>query len=201
MSLAMESSTDLSLIGSLFTDPTNVERGKYFLDKYKPVILQVLSSKGLTGANAEDAFQDVMRKMLVGYKRFTRHGGGGFRSWLRCIAFSAAMNWYKRNPKLNDKTAQALGKTITLISTKEYQIELYEISLCRAKLEFHEKTWEMFVEAKMKGYPAKEVAKKMRVSHLTVYGAVRRISARLREIYQLLDDMNKPVPRPDRPES
>ena len=110
---------------------------------------------------------------------------------MRCIAFSAAMNWYKRNPKLDDETAQALGKTITQISTKEYQIELYEAALRKAKLEFHEKTWDMFVQAKMLERPAKEVALNVGVSPLTVYGAVRRVRARLREIYRLLDEMNR----------
>lgn len=175
----------------MFTDPTNIERGKQFLDKYKPVILQVLGRHGLTGANAEDVLQDTMRKMLVSYQGFTRAERGGFRKWLRCIAFSAAMNWYKKNPKLDDATAEALVKTLTESSQKEYHIELYELAMRRAKLEFQESTWEMFIQSKLLERPAKDVAAEMGVSPLTVYGAVRRVTKRLREIFRALDDANR----------
>lgn len=191
MSATFESSTNLSLIGALFTDPTNIERGKTFLGRYKPVVLQVLGKHGLSGANAEDVFQDTLRKMLVSFQNFTRAEHGGFRKWLRTIAYSAAMNWYNKNPKLDQAAAEALNKTLVESSQKEYHTELFELAMRRAKLEFQESTWQMFIQTKLLERPAKEVAAEMGLSPLTVYGAVRRIKKRLREIFRALDDANR----------
>lgn len=191
MSLSSDSSTNLSLIGSLFTDPGNLDRGNAFLERYKPVIMGVINRQGIQGADAEDILQDVFQKMLKGFKDFNRRGSGGFRAWLRSIAFNTSMDWFNKNSKLDAETAKIIGKSLTQLVAHEYEVELMEAALRKARLEFHPRTWSMFIMNKFEHVPAKEVAQKLGVSVLTVYSATQRISMRLREIYNILDGMNE----------
>lgn len=181
------SSTHMSLIGALFTDPGDVERGTAFLDKYRPIILGVARDHGLNSSDAEDVVQDTLQKMLAGFRNFSRTHKGGFRTWLRTIARSATINWFNQNPKLDAATAESISKSLSQSLTREYETDVMEAAIRKVRLEFHPRTWAMFEQTRLEGRSAKVVADQLGVSVLTVYGATQRVGNRLRELYTLLD--------------
>ena len=185
------SSTNLSLIGNLFADPSNIECANRFLDKYRPIILGMVNQHRLKPDDAEDVLQDVLHKMLAGYKNFVREKPGAFRAWLRVIAFSATMDWFNDHPRLDMPTAVALGKSVVQSFTRDYEGDLMEVAMRKARLEFHPKTWSMFEMIRIEGLPTGDVAKRLAVSVLTVYGATYRVTGRLMELYRLYDEINQ----------
>lgn len=187
MTNSENSSTHMSLIGALFSDPGDIEKGTAFLDKYRPLILGVARDHGLSESDAEDVVQDTLQKMLNGFRNFNRQQKGSFRKWLRTIARSATINWFNHNPALDPATAEAIGKSISQSLAKEYHTEVMEAAIRKARLEFHPRTWTMFEQARLEDRPAQEVADELGVSVLTVYGATQRVGNRLKELFTLLD--------------
>ena len=66
-----------------------------------------------------------------------------------------------------------------------------EVAMRKARLEFHPKTWSMFEMIRIEGLPTGDVAKRLAVSVLTVYGATYRVTRRLMELYRLYDEINQ----------
>lgn len=181
-----ESSTRGSLLGFLGGTALDGESASRFLAKYSPAILAVVRRHGIDGQDAEDVFQEVMRKLLQGFHTFHRRGSGSFRAWLRCVSGSACVDWLRGSRRISRAVAAAVGKALATGAERRYEVELMRSALMKARLEFHQRTWEMFELAKIDGRPAREVARKLGVSVFTVYGATQRVSRRLNEIFDIL---------------
>lgn len=181
------SSTHMSLIGLMFSNPADCATGNAFLERYRGTILSVIHSHGLRGPDAEDVLQETFQRLWTGFDGFRRERRGGFRAWLRTLAFSATMRWYQKNPRMDAQTAEALARNIQKNLIESYDLELADIAIKRVRLEVNPRTWEMFERTRLNREPAKEVAASLGVSVLTVYSASQRTGRRLAEVFSQLD--------------
>jgi RNA polymerase sigma factor (sigma-70 family) len=186
------SSTNMSLIGAMFSTPEDVEVGLAFLERYRPVILRVAHSRGIRGQDADDVTQDALRKMLAGFHNFQRLRKGSFRSWLRSIAYSATVDWVNGQPRLTRQLAEEMAREIPRSLAMEYETEVMEAVIRKLKLEVQPSTWDMFERTRILGQPAREVADSQGVTVFTVYKSTHRVGKRLQELYALFDRMGDP---------
>lgn len=191
MTLPMESSTRQTLLGFLAGNKTDLETVQVFLDKYQPKILQVVRRHGIYGHNAEDLVQEVLQKIFQSFRNFQHRGNGSFRAWLRTVSHSVCIDWLRTSPRFTYELLEDVEKSLTREAEDHYAVELMQSALLKARLEFQQRTWEMFELSKIHGKPAKEIASHFGVSVLTVYGATQRVSRRLNEIFDLLNRLQQ----------
>lgn len=189
MTSSEQSSTNMSLVNALFSNPEDVEIGLAFLEKYKPIILRVVNTHGLSGQDADDVAQETLRKMLTGFNNFQRVRRGSFRAWLRTIAYSATVDWFKDQPHMTEQLAEEIAREIPRSLAMEYETEVMEAAIRKVKLEVQPTTWEMFERTRILGYTGREVADALGVKTYTVYKGAQRVANRLRELYHLFEGM------------
>lgn len=187
MSNQDSSSTHMSLLGDLFTAPDDIEAGTLFMNRYRPLIQRVIRARGLDDDSVEDVTQETLRRMLASFDQFSRRGSGSFRAWLRSIAFSATVDWFRGQARLNREVALECAAEIPQAMRQDYQTDLMEAAIRRVKLEFHPRTWEMFERTRMGREPARQVADSLGLKVATVYNCAQRVTDRLRELFNLLD--------------
>lgn len=191
MSESDHSSTHMSLINSLFSHADDVDVGLTFLEKYKPLLLGVARSRGVRIEDAEDIAQEALKKMLAGFHHFQRERKGSFRAWLRSIAHSASVDWFRNQPKLEVQLAEEIAQEVPRALAYEYQTDVMDAAIRKVKLEINPRTWAMFERTRIEKEPGKQVADEMGLSVLTVYNGAKRVANRLRELYELFDKMSQ----------
>jgi RNA polymerase sigma factor (sigma-70 family) len=186
-----QSSTHMSLLGALFSTPDDMDSGTRFMERYRPLIEGVVRSRSIKGADLEDVTQETLRRMLARSQGFQRLGRGSFRAWLRTIAHTATVDWFRGQSKIPATLALDFAREIPAALATEYQTDLMEAAIRKVKLEVHPRTWEMFERTRMNREPAKAVARDMGVSLVTVYNGAQRVTNRLRELHDLFDSMHQ----------
>ncbi len=186
-----QSSTHMTLLGLLFSTPDDMDAGTRFMDRYRPLIEGVVRSRGLQGPDLDDVTQETLRRMLASWQGFQRLGSGSFRAWLRTIAHSATVDWFRGQSRLPDTVALDFARQIPAALATEYQTDLMEAAIRKVRLEVHPRTWEMFERTRLNREPAKAVAQDLAVSLVTVYNGAQRVTNRLRELHEQFDRMHQ----------
>lgn len=181
----------MSLVCGLFSHPEDTAIGLAFLEKYKPLLMNVARSRGLDETNAEDVAQEALRKMLVGFKQFQRERKGSFRAWLRTIAHSSTVDWFRGQARLEKTIALECAREVPAKIAVEYQTDLMEAAIRKVRLELHPRTWEMFERVRLNREPARVVAESMGLRLVTIYNGAQRVNDRLRELYNQFDQMHQ----------
>lgn len=181
------SSTNLSLIQESILNPENLEAGTQVYEKYAGIIAKAVRSQGVSGPEVEDIVQETLQRMLSGFWQFNRRRRGSFRAWLRRVARSAAVDWLRKNPRMDGPTARAVGHTVAMSLVHEYDVDLMEIAIRKVQLEVHPNQWTFFEKVRVKGFSAKEVAAEAGLTTFAVYKAAQRVWERLQKISRELD--------------
>ena len=113
-----------------------------------------------------------------------------FRRWLFRVARNVVVTFLtrqSRQPKLLDDRQMAEAAVGTLLKTaesdlfdEEYQRQVLAWSMEQVRHEFHDTTWQAFVDTTVNGRAIPDVARDLGMSPGSIYVARSRIIARLR---------------------
>lgn len=156
---------------------------------YNPLVRFWAGRRGVTGADADDAVQEVFRVVAVGLVEFHRdRPGASFRGWLRGITRFVLL----RHANQTARHPPAAGGTTALRDLHVIPAEpadddppeeigaLFRRGLELVRSEFEPRTWQMFWEHTVEGKAVADVATAMSTSTAAVRQAKYRVLTRLR---------------------
>ena len=171
-----------------------------FLQDYGPMLYRFVRSRGLQDADAADIVQDVFRRVGTAINRLEYDKEkGGFRAWLFTITRNRLYTYFekrKRTGPTGNDTAQ-----LELLSqspddrnelSEQWELEhlrsLAAIAMETVREHSDPKTWSAFRITAVDGRSAAEAAKELSMSTGAIYVAKSRVSARLRDEIQRLQN-------------
>jgi RNA polymerase sigma-70 factor, ECF subfamily len=174
-------------------DQGNHQAWGYVVERYRPLLVGFGCRMGLNPTDAEDAAQTILMEFARGY------GNGGYdrskgrlRQWLFGIARKQIANCKRRRspehtPQRDTRTTaffDRLPDEGQFASAWEAQWETFvmERALELVRAEVTTQTMDAFHLFAILGRPACDVAGELGISENAVFGAKRRVLARIREI-------------------
>jgi RNA polymerase sigma-70 factor (ECF subfamily) len=174
-------------------DPRNDTVWTSFTERYRPVVVGIARRAGLTAADAEDVAQQTLLAFAGAYRegKFDPRRGR-LRHWLCGIARTTTRNWARQQRRplaALDPEEPADGDRFAELWEEEWREAVLRQCLGEVRREVHETTFRAFVEFALEGRPAGEVARELGISENAVFGAKRRVMARIRELRPLMDEI------------
>lgn len=191
--------TSTSLLQAL-AEPGNEEAWTRFLERYHPVIVGFAGHLGLGPQDAEDAAQNTLLAFTRAWRagRYDREKGG-LRAWLFGIARNQVRSALRRNAKDRCLGGQAdPGELLEEVPdgadpearwNREWHNAVLRQCLLEVRHEVEPRTYEAFRLFALEEIPASEVATRLGMTANAVFGAKRRVVARIREIMPLMEDI------------
>lgn len=168
----------------------NSEAWQRLIQLYGPLVNAWLRRSGLQKADLDDCHQEVFRAVVANIDRFERSRMGSFRSWLRTIAGNKVIDHHRRAIRHpagdgGSDARQFVEQLPDPFAADELE-EAQEVQSLRmraleiVRVEFEERTWQMFWLVAVEDQTPADVAEKMNVSPAAVRMAKSRVLARLR---------------------
>lgn len=162
-----------------------------FLLLYEPLVLRLMRGQGLQDSDARDTTQQVLLRISGAIESYQPDGAeASFRRWLFRVARNVVVTFLmkkSRQPVLmpDDQVAEVLDSKLAVseesdLFDHEYRQQVLAWATEQVRREFHDSTWQAFVETNINGRPIAEVACELSLSPGSVYVARSRIIARLR---------------------
>ena len=171
------------------------------LTYYEPFVAKVLGSMGFTGANLDDAKQQVFVRLWKGLESYDRDPERAkFRTWFARLIRNTALNIIRSRkreptgPSIDDDSygpAAHLADEAEVESRveQEWQRYIVELAMERAAKVFSENAVQVF-KLSLEGKPVDEIASTLHIKPNTVYILKHRVkTVLLREIHQLKHDL------------
>jgi len=164
-----------------------------FYDIYQPLIVRLVTQRGLQDSDAREVAQEVLVSVSKAIGRWDSDPDrGSFRGWLSRIARNLVINFLirqSRHPRgtgnsdfarwLDEIPAPDLGESRLFDLEQRRQLFLWASSEIQS--EFRESTWQAFWQTSVEGREVPQVSKDLGLSAGTIYVARSRIMKRLRE--------------------
>ena len=184
--------TRVSLLVRL-RDPRDGAAWAEFVGLYGPLVYGYLRKQGLQDADAADLSQEVLAAVARGIGRLEYDPQrGAFRNWLFTVVRRKAANWRRartsRPEVRNDPEAERLleGCPAPEAGEAEWQAEwrqrLFAWACEQVRRDVTAVTWQAFWKTAIEDQPGKQVADDLGLTVAAVYGARRRVLARLKEL-------------------
>jgi RNA polymerase sigma-70 factor, ECF subfamily len=178
-------STHSSLLLRL-RSPHDSEAWSRLVHLYAPLIRRWVARLSLEANQTEDLVQDILLLLVEKVSEFIRQRPGSFRAWLRTIATNKALDYLRRQKKLElTSKLEALESTLEnpaqWISEQEYRTILAQNALRLMSNSFSEVTCRAVWEHVAQGRSAAEVAAELGITENAVYLARGRVLKRLRQ--------------------
>jgi RNA polymerase sigma-70 factor (ECF subfamily) len=183
--------TRISLLARLRTDPNDQAAWAAFVDRYGPQIYAWCRHWKLQEADAQDVAQNVLVKLARVLPGFVYDANRSFRGWLRTLTHHAWSDFIAEqqqgvrgagDTRVLDllQTVQARDDLILRLESA-FDRELMEraMELTRVRVEPH--TWEAFRLTALEGLAASEAAAQLGMRVGTVYQARSSVQKLLRE--------------------
>ncbi|MBN2562226.1 MAG: sigma-70 family RNA polymerase sigma factor [Phycisphaerae bacterium] len=195
----MDTVTSLTLLEGL-TDPQNKAAWQRFMGRYQPMVLAFAHRLGLDDNDSQDASQDTMMAFVEGYRRgaYDRKKGR-LRSWLFGIAYRKVQDVQRakgRELVMSDKSdATAFLDSVKAPETaqevweQEWQRAVLRECMSEVEKQFDSTTLQAFGLYVLDECPAEQVAERLGLSRNAVYIAKNRVTSRLRELRQRLEEI------------
>ena len=162
---------------------------------YTPLLYQWCARSALQGADADDVLQEVFRAAATHLDGFRRdRPGDSFRGWLRVITRNMILLHFRksgRQPEAGGGTdalarLQEVADPLSVALPDEVDAEVEMDGLRRraldlVRVEFEERTWQMFWQTFIEDRSPVDVAADMGVTPAAVRKAKSRILHRLKE--------------------
>ncbi|HRP62155.1 MAG TPA: sigma-70 family RNA polymerase sigma factor [Phycisphaerales bacterium] len=166
----------------------NATAWREFQSRYGGMLLRFCRSLGLQHADAEDAVQAVLSKLVAGLSTFQYdRNRGRFRDYLfRCArtAIFDLKSGQKRaaNPVVhhNGDVHHAHDHALEAAFEREWVNHHYRLALMHVRASMDPRSIAVFEEALM-NRPARQIAESMGMTENAVYKALQRVRDRLRE--------------------
>ena len=184
-------STSLTLLQRLRDNEPDAWR--VMVGLYEPLVRHWCGRRGVRGADAEDAAQEVFRAAASGLARFRREQpGDSFRAWLRGITRNVLLQHFRRAAS----QPQASGGTDALLRINEVSQDdppaededppseldaLRQRALELVRAQVGERTWQAFWLVAVEGQAPADVAARFGVSPNAVRLSKSRVLRRLKE--------------------
>lgn len=208
--VAPDGATSLTLLQRLRADDATAWSRLVHL--YGPLVRFWVGRAGVTGADADDASQEVFLAVSKGLANFRRdRPGDTFRGWVHGITRHVLL----RKARQNQRQPVAAGGTEAqrlLASVADASLDaddaddpqteksaLYHRGLELVRGEFEPRTWRMFWDHVVGGRTPADVAADLGVSSAAVRQAKSRVLRRLREELGDLIDLTGGTVEPDAP--
>jgi len=170
------------------------EAWRTFDKRYKPIVIRVAQRQGLQLATAENFSQDVMMGI---HKTFHTYdpSRARFRTWLfkvvrnrlsSCLAKLSQCEKQPDSSSVFNRLPDSGATTPDRVFEEEFQKAVWERcqEACR---NLSPNTWQAFLYVTKEELPAKEAAKRLRISENAVFQAKRAVLRRLRQCEALYD--------------
>jgi RNA polymerase sigma factor (sigma-70 family) len=180
-------------------DAQDASAWKRFVDLYSPFIYNLCRRRGLQPADAADVVQEVMRRVAVAISRFQYDPHvGSFRSWLFSITRTSLTDYLRRRHR--QPVGSGRSSVLRLLEAlpepgetaddyeASWEQHLLDIAIQEIRGEFEPSTWAAFWATTVENRPAKHVAAELGRSLGAVYIARSRVTARLRDAVQEIDE-------------
>lgn len=177
---------------------------------YEPFVSQILGAMGFTGAELDDARQQVFFRLWQNLRQYTRDTDRAtFRTWFARLIRNTALNIFrskKREPSGPSFDDKASGQELFLADDpdiearieQEWQEYIVELAFERARSKFSGHAVEVF-RLSLDGNDAEDIARKLNIRINTVYILKHRVKTVLINEIQLLTRDLEPSEQP--PES
>lgn len=166
---------------------------------YGPLVYRLARRKGLQPADADDLVQEVLVAVSRSVEKWLhRPDRGRFRAWLFRIARNTAINFLTR-PKHRPQSrggSDAANELQQLPASDdesqefdvEYRREMFRWAARQVRDAVTDKTWQAFWLTTMEDRAIADVATELGMTTGGVYIARSRVTARLRELVQQLEE-------------
>ncbi len=195
-----EPSTRGSLLLRL-RDVSDAESWSEFVSCYAPRILAWCRRYGLQDADASDATQTVLMKLLKIIQQFDYDPSvGRFRSWLQTVAIHVVRDvqrdWETRGRGTGDTqqgnrlceiAAPHAMESLAAEIEATHREELLRLASHQVRLRVKPQTWEAYYRTAVEGKLAAAVAENLKMPISEVYVAKSRVLKMLREEIKSLD--------------
>ena len=191
-----EAAAEPSSISSTLLDQLRARRPEAWrrlVDLYGPVVYRWSRQLGVPSADAADVVQEVFCAVAVQVAQFRRdRPGDRFGGWLRTITRNKTCDYFRRRQGRPDAEGgtNAYRRLLDLAETSESSLAAEPLEtdsrfprrlLELIRVEFENRTWEVFERIVVEGQSPAEVAEAMGLRLPAVYKAKSRVLRRLRE--------------------
>jgi RNA polymerase sigma-70 factor (ECF subfamily) len=174
-------------------DPRDAVAWGEFVGLYGPLVYGYLRKQGLQDADAADLSQDVLAAVARGIGRLEYDPArGAFRNWLFTAVRRKLSNWRRaRRSRGEDRTDPEAERLLDACpapeaAEAEWQAEwgrrLFGWACEQVRREVTAVTWQAFWQTAIEDRPGKQVAEHLGLTVAAVYGARRRVLARLKDL-------------------
>lgn len=184
-------STRITLLHRLNQNPADQMSWAEFVRLYGPAIRGWLVHWGLQEADSQDVTQNVLLRLTAKLPQFKYDPGRSFRGWLKTLTHHAWHDFvteagYRNRGSgdtgvLDQLQTVAAREDLAARVEAEFDKELLEMAMVRARERVAASTWEAFRLAALEQVPPQEVADKLGVRVSQVYLAKHRVQKLLQE--------------------
>jgi RNA polymerase sigma-70 factor (ECF subfamily) len=180
-------------------DPQDDAAWRDFVDLYAPLVYGYARKQGLQEADAADLCQEVLGAVAGSVNRLDYDPArGAFRNWLFTIVRRKLSNWRRKTrhnpPENSDNSAQKFleqypePEASETAWDAEWEQRLFAWACAEVRRTVNPKTWQAFWMTAVDAQPGKQVAADLGLTVAAVYLARSRVSARLRELVQSVQE-------------
>jgi RNA polymerase sigma factor (sigma-70 family) len=182
-------------------DPRDARAWEWFVDAYTPLVFGFCRKRGLQASDAADVSQEVMAAVARAVPRFDYDPGrGGFRDWLFTVTRNKLNDFYNRRGRQPQGTGETgvhdrLEDQADLSQQHEawerhWRQHVFERAAAEVRGEFTPVTWRAFWATAVEDLPVKAVAVELKITAGAVYIARSRVTARLRQAVEEIDEQD-----------
>jgi RNA polymerase sigma factor (sigma-70 family) len=190
-------STRVTLLHKLSQNPGDQISWAEFVKLYGPAIRSWLIHWGLQEADVQDVTQNVLLRLTAKLPQFKYDPSRSFRGWLKTLTHHAWHDFvtdgsYRTRGSGDSSVLDQLQsiearEDLTARVEAEFDKELLEVALARAKDRVAAKTWEAFKLSALDNIAPQEVANKLNIRVSQVYLARHRVQKIVQEEIHVLD--------------
>jgi len=195
--------TRKSLLGRLKNWEDN-ESWREFFNAYWKLIYNFAVQRGLHHPEAEEVVQETVLAVAKGISRFEYDPGGcAFKTWLLTVTRSKIANQFQRRKPQEQASSFSEDSQLTPALAKipdvaaqeqweaawdgEWEKNLMDAVIRRVKRRVSIEQFQMFDLFVLKGWPAADVAKTLRVTLTSVYVTKHRLSRLVKKEARLIE--------------
>lgn len=183
-------STCPSLLFRVARQPADEQAWRQFVERYEPRIRACCLAFALQPADAEDAAQCILLRLVKSLRTFHYDSAGSFRSWLGTVSRNALTDFVnERRLHVRDDAGTRLvletavaRESVAREVLEEFDRERLEMALEQARRSVPRSQWEAFRLTALEGLSGALAAERLRMPVATVYTAkfkVRRLVRKL----------------------
>ncbi len=183
-------------------DSNDSEAWGQFVELYAPLVFRYARRRGMQEADAADLAQEVLWEVAGAIEKLNYDPQiGRFRSWLYKVTQYRLSQWFKRQVRAavgsgDSKSQLSLEQIVDENSNDnddwdvDYQRQLFQWAAARVKNQFRQSTWMAFWLTAVEGRSPQSVASELKTSVGAVYIARNRVTGRLKQVIQEIDDIS-----------